>query len=347
MAAGEAWARDWLAKVVSTLAGELPVVLSALPRGRLSFGLERRREDMSGNQPSAHDDPWQVSHAVGNCLNALLFLVSIRDEVLTGEARNGVIWRSEVIRRYDFDEIPEEERNFDPVEWAGFAIAVLESQFLFGRQGYPKLRAELTSVCRGNVTTNGTTSLNTHEAVLGLANRTMGALAGVMGLPQIRVSAIHRQQEPSRDSSPSRHVTADSLESACKAIVFLDLDELMRLTPERDREQIMATGDATGVPSHGYPAAAESTDLPAWDKERGELRVGSELAKRLQPKARNQILILCAFQECGWPWRVDDPLPHPPDDQRLRQTVSDLNDRLKILRFYCDGTGKGITWRMA
>ena len=47
--------------------------------------------------------------------------------------------------------------------------------------------------------------------------------------------------------------------------------------------------------------------VPEWDKERQELRVGGLVVKQFKVPAPNQEMILAAFQEEGWPPRIDDP----------------------------------------
>ncbi len=56
-----------------------------------------------------------------------------------------------------------------------------------------------------------------------------------------------------------------------------------------------------------------------------------------------------AFQEEGWPVRIDDPLPPVSESepkQRLRETIRSLNRNQKerLVRFKGDGTGEGVLW---
>jgi hypothetical protein len=62
--------------------------------------------------------------------------------------------------------------------------------------------------------------------------------------------------------------------------------------------------------------------------------------------AKNVVKILDAFQEDGWPKRIDDPLQPSKDQQRLHEAIKRLNDNLDILRFRADGTGQGILWEI-
>jgi len=102
-------------------------------------------------------------------------------------------------------------------------------------------------------------------------------------------------------------------------------------------------------PLHG--AAASSSAVPQWDKERQELRVGDVVVKQFKVPAPNQEMILACFQEEGWPPRIDDPLPPQANQdakRRLHDTINTLNRHQKheLIRFSGDGTGEGIRWEL-
>ena len=89
--------------------------------------------------------------------------------------------------------------------------------------------------------------------------------------------------------------------------------------------------------------------LPHWDRDRQELRVGNVVVKQFKVPAPNQEMIIAAFEEEGWPPRIDDPLPpHPQQDskRRLHDTINSLNrnQREELIRFLGDGSGQGIRW---
>jgi hypothetical protein len=82
---------------------------------------------------------------------------------------------------------------------------------------------------------------------------------------------------------------------------------------------------------------------------RQELRLGELVVKQFKVPAANQERVLAAFQEEGWPRRIDDPLPPSPDldpKRRLHETISSLNRNLlrPWIRFHGDGTGQGVRW---
>jgi hypothetical protein len=97
------------------------------------------------------------------------------------------------------------------------------------------------------------------------------------------------------------------------------------------------------------PRNHEPNDRPVWDKERRELRFrGAVVRKVPRPNAaRNVVKVLDAFEEEGWPSRIDSPLPNAKDHQRLHATVRSINDGIvrNRIKFSADGTGEGFIWR--
>jgi hypothetical protein len=106
----------------------------------------------------------------------------------------------------------------------------------------------------------------------------------------------------------------------------------------------------------GHPAPGNGDDcaggVPHWDSERKELRWWGQLVKRFTQPAPNQEAVLAAFEEEGWPPRIDNPL-HPRLDgdlvQRLHDTIIRLNrhQERQLLRFRADGSGQGVRWEAA
>lgn len=90
---------------------------------------------------------------------------------------------------------------------------------------------------------------------------------------------------------------------------------------------------------------------PRWDPIGRTLWFGATLIKRLKVPARNQDLVLAAFEEQKWPPWIDDPIPpthgiNPKD--RLHNTLSRLNmsHRRCLIHFVGNGTGRGIGWEL-
>jgi hypothetical protein len=104
-----------------------------------------------------------------------------------------------------------------------------------------------------------------------------------------------------------------------------------------------AAGTCTTTPGNGHAA------VPHWDAALAELRLGNVVVKKFCQVAPNQQIILAAFEEEGWPARIDDPLPQDPDQdpkERLRETVRRLNEHqhVHLIRFRVSNCGQAISW---
>ena len=98
------------------------------------------------------------------------------------------------------------------------------------------------------------------------------------------------------------------------------------------------------------PAVSGTPDAPKWNSNVGVLSFGARIVKRFPRAARNQEIILSAFEEEGWPPRIDDPLPpsrNVEPKRRLHDTIKWLNrdQEARVLAFLGDGTGEGVRWR--
>jgi hypothetical protein len=93
----------------------------------------------------------------------------------------------------------------------------------------------------------------------------------------------------------------------------------------------------------------DPVDRPVWDREQRQLCFNGTVVRTVaHPNAaKNIVSVLNAFEEAGWPPRIDDPLPGGRNSQRLHATIQSLNDGLTKIVFTADGTGKGYTWRSA
>ncbi len=110
---------------------------------------------------------------------------------------------------------------------------------------------------------------------------------------------------------------------------------------------------ATNNRSSGRSTTALKTErsLPTWDLERRELCINGMVVKRFKWTAANQEAVLAAFEEEGWPHRIDDPLPPQPEQdskRRLSDTIKCLNRKQlnELIHFRGDGTGEGVTWEL-
>ncbi len=102
------------------------------------------------------------------------------------------------------------------------------------------------------------------------------------------------------------------------------------------------------VPIETVRAGMQKT-RPLWDGQLRELRIGNWVNKRFKLPSPNQETLLAAFEEEGWPLRIDDPLPPVPEvvpKRRLHDTIKSLNrnQKCRLLNFKGDGTGEGVCW---
>lgn len=99
-----------------------------------------------------------------------------------------------------------------------------------------------------------------------------------------------------------------------------------------------------------FTATVQVVQKPRWDKDRRELWLGDALVKAFRVPAPNQEAVLAAFEELGWPARIDDPLPNrgADGDIRLRETIKALNKSQGpgAIQFRADGTGQGLVWEV-
>jgi hypothetical protein len=107
-----------------------------------------------------------------------------------------------------------------------------------------------------------------------------------------------------------------------------------------------------GLPKTEERSRTISNARPRWDALTRTLYFGDCIVKRFRRHSPNAELILQAFEEQGWPFRIDDPLPvwrGHSQKRRLHESIQNLNRRLgcRLLIFRGDGSGKGIRWEAA
>ena len=90
-------------------------------------------------------------------------------------------------------------------------------------------------------------------------------------------------------------------------------------------------------------------ERPFFDDERRALWFKRSLVKSFHNPAKNQQLLLTAFQEQQWQFQIDDPLPPEPginSKTRLRDAIRCLNKwhLHRLLRFHGDGSGTAVRW---
>jgi len=208
----------------------------------------------------------------------------------------------------------------------------------------------LISAASGAVSACGIVGTSAHEAALRLADRVVCKIVGSR-----EGSLFSRRFERANPESLKSYLHGLKTRRFKTEVVsiptrtgFLDQDELNVLEEQLRSEYIIASSQVNVSPL--LPTAESSElDTPCWDSERRELRFHGRICKRFRQPAPNQTRVLDAFQEAGWPAKIDDPIPPQGDldhRQRLADAVRGLNKNHGI-RFELDGTGEGILWRPA
>ena len=86
---------------------------------------------------------------------------------------------------------------------------------------------------------------------------------------------------------------------------------------------------------------------PVWNHETGKLIFEGEIIRSVRTGVGRHITkILDAFEEDGWPDRIDSPILKTDAGMVHRDAIRKLNDGLRAIRFRSDGTGDGICWEM-
>jgi hypothetical protein len=114
------------------------------------------------------------------------------------------------------------------------------------------------------------------------------------------------------------------------------------------RQNAASPDETPGANGKSHP---EASLKPQWDAARRELSFGGRMVKRFHVPARNQELILSAFQEEHWPESIDDPLADDIDidpKTRLNDAVYRLNNKQHacLIRFHVNGHGSSVHWSL-
>ena len=119
----------------------------------------------------------------------------------------------------------------------------------------------------------------------------------------------------------------------------MDLAIRLNLTDRATTEWILRELDQPDIPP-------EASDVPSWNKESRQLMFRGQVVRQVArpTQARNLVAILDAFEEQGWPPRIDDPLPRGRDTKRLQSAIETFNEKCQMIRLHADGTGQGISW---
>lgn len=96
---------------------------------------------------------------------------------------------------------------------------------------------------------------------------------------------------------------------------------------------------------HATPAV--STIKPQWDSELRQLTMNGEIIRQLGHRATQAEKIVQAFEEDGWPHRIESPFPaSEAGSTTRREAIRSLNHGLLQIRFVSDGSREGIVWEL-
>jgi hypothetical protein len=154
-----------------------------------------------------------------------------------------------------------------------------------------------------------------------------------------RKFVLHALEQTSFDSAQRRFVPAHNL-NLCESSSLV-LTENNSQAVRAWCEPIFSGSEAEKCLGSG--------EVPRWDSGRRELSKSGLVVKKFRVPAPNQETILSAFEEEGWPPRIDDPLPAAAGfdpDQRLHDAVRGLNrnQQHRLIQFLRDGKAEGVCW---
>lgn len=244
-----------------------------------------------------------------------------------------------------------------PCSWWNFAVETAELQ----RLGITNNAMRLL-ICRGLVdhaeevdASRLVDRMFQPTARLSIVPRTCFVLtqAGREAAERLLATRVH-QQSTNVSPGPDGFGQVPSASDVIAArIAANSLHKSLPLPHERPHVQAQSTTErnASLAALAARLALAGTHELkPVWDVELNRLCFGSLIVKEYRTPAPNQQRILSAFQEEGWPPRIDDPLPPERDlepKRRLHETIISLNrnQRNRVMRFGGDGHGEGVVWR--
>jgi hypothetical protein len=126
----------------------------------------------------------------------------------------------------------------------------------------------------------------------------------------------------------------------CRAFVDA-VGELPAWSEQELKAKIEAEFNATAAMMLRRKQKAAPAIKPVFDADSRELSISGKVIKRYKRPAENQILVLTAFQESGWPSRIDNPLP---PKKNLRETIRSFNKTAGICIKLGSDSGNGIRW---
>jgi hypothetical protein len=97
--------------------------------------------------------------------------------------------------------------------------------------------------------------------------------------------------------------------------------------------------------SIGEPISREADPRPEWDSKAGKVALRGKVIRTVAVRAKNVRAILKAFEDARWPPHVEFRFRGIKAKRRLHETVRTLNEGLRGIKFFCDGSTTGVQWQ--
>lgn len=232
-----------------------------------------------------------------------------------------------------------------------FPTTQREAQHIDDMQGMPivsKIHAALVQLLEAYEY-----ALDTHRDVWDFAIEVADFKAAGLGISDLRwlmsKGYIEAAHEVTQSTSSARKFQREKNLALSNAACFILTEKGIGLA------RTVRDGFTVEHSIRAFSKDSERIDLdrraprPQWDGKRRTLCVGQCVVKQYRLPSPNQVAILTAFQEEGWPHRIDDPIPPSPEQdpkRRLHDTIKCLNRHqlASLICFRGDGTGEGVLW---
>lgn len=162
-------------------------------------------------------------------------------------------------------------------------------------------------------------------------------------------SYVKHAVETTKPNDPLRHFRSAGLAAFTDETCVVLTSAGVELARELCADGSTLSASRPSVSIRRAPAIDARLGRPKWDRDRRQVRFDGRIVKEFKLPSPNQEAVLMAFEEEGWPARIDDPLSPTANldpRRRLHDTIKALNRNQKenVLRFMGDGTGEGIRW---
>ena len=134
------------------------------------------------------------------------------------------------------------------------------------------------------------------------------------------------------------HDKSDALEKVLAAVT----DDRAKGNAGEAEHDIKPPAIETGAAGSTIKPDEDKRNGPQWNEKSHEFSIDGVVVHAYKRKAKNQFLVLEAFEAEGWATVIDTPI----DDSKQRtQTLKELNKLAQgKIKFHGDGTGERLKW---